>query len=173
MLFSSFLPFLSHFLPFKNPLGKENQPTQLTHSLTHSLTHFYTHTHTHIYIYINFRLTHAEDKTALVAFASSTNVAGWNSNGRSGWINCADPTSSDCAISDPCVDQWECDMGSLCSTSNPTRVDKLHLGYNKLSGTIPPEIGKLTALTEVYVDYSLRIISPPPTPSQHHSNHKQ
>ena len=80
--------------------------------------------------------THAEDKTALVAFASSTNVAGWTKKGTvsnptsttDGWIDCADPTSSDCTNSDSCDDGWftqSSGSSPLCNTSNPKRVINL------------------------------------------------
>jgi len=71
------------------------------------------------------------ERQALVALYDSTNGPGWKN--KTGWKT----------ESDPCA--W---YGVTCSNGH---VNNVNLFYNQLSGTIPPEIGNLVYLKELWL----------------------
>ena len=70
---------------------------------------------------------------ALVALYNATDGENWTDN--TGWLTTDTPCS------------WD---GVGCSSG--TNVTNLSLGWNYLSGTIPPELGNLTNLTQLFLD---------------------
>ncbi len=71
---------------------------------------------------------------ALVALYNSTNGANWNNKG--GWL----------ATNTPC--SW---YGVACTAGH---VTNLSLSYNQLSGSIPPQLGNLANLQELFLDHN-------------------
>jgi Leucine-rich repeat (LRR) protein len=66
---------------------------------------------------------------ALPKLHSSTNGPGWTTS--NGWLS----------INTPC--NW---YGVICDIGSPRHVIQLSLASNRLSGTLPPELGRLTDL---------------------------
>ena len=78
------------------------------------------------------------DSLALVALYNSTNGTNWKDNDN--WLT-----------NNP-IDLWETSLGSPPIALVDGRVTELFLGFNKLEGPIPPEIGNLTKLKRLFLN---------------------
>jgi uncharacterized repeat protein (TIGR01451 family) len=86
---------------------------------------------------------------ALVALYSNTNGPNWTNN--TGWL----------ASNTPCGDDMF-ELGWTGVSCTNGHVISLSLSYNPLSGPIPPEIGNLTALEQLWLDTNQLTGSIPP-----------